>query len=87
MLASAATALAFSKFGEGGSREIAEFLVVFVFDLCFTALIGFVVYSSSRWFVVRQDEDEPNEAAAGTIAIAMVTLTVASLSYWLLVVK
>lgn len=87
VLASAAMALAFTKFADGSSREVLEFLVLFVFDLCFTALLGFLVYSCSRWFVISQDDDDSSEAAASTFAISMVTLAVASLSYWLLVVK
>ncbi|MCL4466568.1 MAG: hypothetical protein M1389_11205 [Chloroflexi bacterium] len=87
LLASLATALAFSKLEEGSPREVGEFLVIFIFDLALTALVGVIAVYCSRWFLAVDEEVDPDAARVHSFSMSMVTLGVASLTYWLFVIK
>ena len=83
LLATLATTLAFSRGSETSARAVSEFVVLLIFNLAFTAVIGFSAYSASRWFIVWERADDDETVAAERFAIIMVTLTVASLAYYL----
>ena len=84
LLATLATTLAFSRDSETVARAVSEFVVLAIFNLAFTAVIAFAAYSASRWFIVwERSDDDAEEVAAERFAIIMVTLTVASLAYYL----
>ncbi|MHB1132406.1 MAG: hypothetical protein ACYC4L_08470 [Chloroflexota bacterium] len=84
LLATAAVSLAFTRTGELGPRAVMEFIVLFVFNLALTAMLAFFTYQGSRWFVIGEKEDVPDELAVQHLTIIMVTLAVASLAYRLL---